>query len=180
LPHLQPTHRPARYPLRGLRDPGSGHRYALALLRELRRVGIGPTWPLVQVPQLPRHGTAEVAAMMLGEELHTDLAGIIGEATEKLRQEEQQRLFSRSERLDRRCPTCDGNGVHPELLDENGDAAHRMVDGRPYFFCVKCETCSGSGEIGRWPSESAAPDTQGDQSPGRTGQRGGHFFGGGA
>jgi len=175
LPHLQPTHRPARYPLRGLRDPGSGHRYALALLRELRRVGIGPTWPLVQVPQLPRHGAAEVAAMMLGEQ-PTDLAGIIGKAADKWRQTAAD-IF---DRFDRRCPTCHGNGVHPELLDENGEAAPRMVNGRPYFFCVKCETCSGSGEIGRWPSESAAPDTQGDQSPGRTGQRGGHFFGGGA
>ncbi len=66
------------------------------------------------------------------------------------------------------------------LKNSNGDPAPRMVGGYPYFFCVKCETCNGAGEIGRWPKESAAPSTQGRKRSGRTAQRGGHFSGGDA
>lgn len=115
--------------------------------------------------------------MILGDELHSDLPGIISEAAESWRDEVAHELF---DKFDRRCPDCDGNGVHPELLDTNGDPAPRMVSGLPYYFSVRCDTCNGTGEIGRWPKESAAPSTQGSKRSGRTAQRGGHVSGGGA
>lgn len=115
--------------------------------------------------------------MILGDELHSDLPGIISEAAETWRDEVAHELF---DKFDRRCPDCEGNGVHPELLDTNGDPAPRMVSGLPYYFSVRCDTCNGTGEIGRWPKESAAPSTQGSKRSGRTAQRGGHVSGGGA
>lgn len=56
---------------------------------------------------------------------------------------------------DQVCSTCEGNGVHPESYDSDGEPAKKYLQGVPYpvAFYVRCESCAGTGETGRWPDD---------------------------